>query len=120
MLKRLFLLLVRAKLPPLLMLRPNLPSLPLRSRALRNISEVDGRRSLLLTAVLRTLGSVARAVPEPLLLLLLRIVLDFFDVVSTTLPVGVLSLRMSEVEERRGLMEIERYGDGLAERGTYS
>lgn len=119
MLNRLFLLLLRAKLPPLLMLRPNLPSLPFLSRALRSISDVDGRRSLL-TAVLRRLGSVARAVPEPLLLLLFRIVLDFFDVASATLPVGVLSLRMSEVDERRGLMEIERYGEGLAERGTYS
>lgn len=27
---------------------------------------------------------------------------------------------MSEVDERRGLTEIERYGVGLAERGTYS
>lgn len=44
MLKRLFLLLLRAKLPPLLMLRPNLPSLPLRSRAFLKSSDVDGRR----------------------------------------------------------------------------
>lgn len=27
---------------------------------------------------------------------------------------------MSDVDERRGLTEMERYGPGLAERGTYS
>jgi hypothetical protein len=40
--------------------------------------------------------------------------------VSVALPAGVFLLRMSDVEERRGLMEMERYGPGLAERGTYS
>jgi hypothetical protein len=36
------------------------------------------------------------------------------------LPDGVFLLRMSEVDERRGLTEMERYGLGLADRGTYS
>lgn len=27
---------------------------------------------------------------------------------------------MSDVEERRGLTEMDKYGEGLAERGTYS
>lgn len=118
MLKRLFLLLLRAKLPPLLMLRPNLPSLPLRSRFFRNSSDVEGRRSLV--AAFNRLGSVAKAVPEPLLLC--SIVLDFFGDVSATLPlpVGVFLLRMSEVDDLRGLIEISRYGVGLAVRGTYS
>lgn len=121
MLKRLFLLPLRAKLPPLLMLRPNLPSLPFLSRALRNSSDVDGRRSF--DAAFRRFGSVAtaatatKAVPEPLLLP--NIWLDFFET-SPPLPFGVFLLRMSDVEERRGLTEIDRYGEGLAERGTYS
>lgn len=121
MLKRLFLLLLRARLPPLLMLRPNLPSLPFRSRALRSISDVDGRRSFVVA--LSKLGSaVAKAVPEPVPepLVLFRQVPDFFVGVSEALPVGVFLLRMSDVDERRGLTEMERYGDGLADRGTYS
>lgn len=119
MLKRLFLLLLRARLPPLLMLLPNLPSLPFRSRALRSNSDVEGLRSF--DATLSWLGSavvVASAVPEPLLLC--KFVLDFLVGVSVALPVGVFLLRMSEVDERRGLTEMERYGEGLAERGTYS
>lgn len=73
MLNLLFLLAVLDKPPPLLMLRPNLPSLPLRSRAFRKSSDVDGRRSFVVDdPTLRSDGSTTappvKAVFEPLLL----------------------------------------------------
>ena len=116
MLKRLFLLPQRAILLPLDILRPNLPSLPLRSRALRKSSLVDGLRSFVTAAAtLSKCGSVRSAEPDPTVLCN-----DFFDDVSATFGFDGFLFKISEVDERLGDGEMSRYGDGLTERGTYS
>lgn len=112
MLNLLFLLALLDKFPPLLKLRPNFPSQPLRSLAFLRSSAVEGLRSFRVELVSR--GSTATV------LLLSKFWLCFFVGASEALPLGVFLLSMSDVDERRGLIEIERYGDGLAVRGQYS
>lgn len=122
MLNRLFLLPpLRAKLLPLETLLPNLPSLPFLSRAFRNNSLVDGRRSLAGVCTFNKFWSTISAVFEPPPLLLC---MDFFEAESAVLTLAVdaagFLFKISDVEERRGEGAIDKYGDGLTHRGMYS
>lgn len=101
MLRRLFLLAPRDRLPPLLILLPSFPSLPLRSLAFLMSSAVEGLRSLNAEFTAKVSAVKAALLPS-------RFWLCFFGGVSDEVPLGVFLLSMSEVDDRRGLIDIER------------